>query len=1150
MWIKRADFESYIRNFRFKELFNDLGWDYVKKTEIVAVDDRTFELEAVAEKRDFLIFVCLPSNNGKIADSAARKRIDHAITKLYFEHLIIYVDSERRTQIWQLSIREPNKPIVRRETTHYTHQAPELLYQRLGGLFFTLEEEDHIGLVDVKQRVSESFTANAEKVTKQFYDFFKKEHRTFLEFIEGIQNTVDREWYASLMLNRMMFIYFIQKKGFLDNDKDYLRNKLKHTQQKRGRNKFYSFYRDFLLVLFHKGLGSPESERAQEIKEEIGKVPYLNGGLFDVHHIEKSYQDIQIDDDAFQGVFDFFDRYEWHLDTRRNASGRDINPDVIGYIFEKYINDRAAMGAYYTKEDITEYISKNCIIPLLFGETKKECANAFRGESSLWKMLRENPDRYIYDAVKHGVKIGLPEDWQQLSFDEKVGAGLPEEIAVGIDTTRPGLLERRRHWNTPAPPEVALPTEIWREVIERRKRYWDVSGKIKSGEIQDINDFVTYNLDIRQFAQDAVEQYEGSDFISAFYRAIAGVKADPDNSQIKPRLGITILDPTCGSGAFLFAALNVLEPLYEGCIQRMREFVEDADAKGGSQKFPQFRRVLADIERHPNLKYYIYKSIILNNLYGVDIMKEAVEIAKLRLFLKLMAEVDNVDQVEPMPDLDFNIRAGNTLVGFATYEELQEAIQAAGLDFGGDAEKFREEAEKVGMAFQRFKDAQLVEDVGSRRFHIAKTDLHDRLYKLNDKLNVYLAKQYGITDLGKEIDVEIETEENGRKRKLKKRVNHYNHWMDTHQPFHWFAEFYEIVHENSGFDVIIGNPPYIEYPKIRNIYGVKHFKTLKCNNLYAYCSEKAFSLKSKYGCFGMILPNSSISATKMLPLHEIFFQSGDLWIANFAWRPSKLFEGADMLLAIVLSLPYNKGTCFTSKYDKWFNDYRDFLFPALSFVDASSIKREEAIPKLPALYLSIHKKLVKLSHREMSDHFSSKNRNSSLYYFRAVQYWIKIVDKEPIYLEDGKPKRTSEMKPIYCDTDERKYMLISILSSSLYFLYYVVWSSCQVINNRDFEFPFDFKLLSFTSKSRLVDLGQRLQEDYQKNSRILERWYSSRGRKFVMRKQHFYIKKSKHIIDEIDRVLAQHYSFTEEELDFIINYDIKYRMGKELNEEE
>ena len=81
----------------------------------------------------------------------------------------------------------------------------------------------------------------------------------------------------------------------------------------------------------------------------------------------------------------------------------------------------------------------------------------------------------------------------------------------------------------------------------------------------------------------------------------------------------------------------------------------------------------------------------------------------------------------------------------------------------------------------------------------------------------------------------------------------------------------------------------------------------------------------------------------------------------------------------------------------------------------------------------------------------------------------------------------------------------------------------------------------------LSELGKDIEEDYQNNSHVIERNYSKKGRLFTMRKQHFYIKYSKPIIDEIDKVLAKHYGFTDEELDFIINYDIKYRMGDELN---
>jgi hypothetical protein len=90
--------------------------------------------------------------------------------------------------------------------------------------------------------------------------------------------------------------------------------------------------------------------------------------------------------------------------------------------------------------------------------------------------------------------------------------------------------------------------------------------------------------------------------------------------------------------------------------------------------------VLERVDAHPNTDYFILKSIILNNLYGVDIMEEATEICKLRLFLKLAAQVDPDPAkdnfgIEPLPDIDFNIRAGNTLVGYATADEVPRAFK-------------------------------------------------------------------------------------------------------------------------------------------------------------------------------------------------------------------------------------------------------------------------------------------------------------------------------------------------------------------------------------------------------------------------------------------------------------------------------------------
>lgn len=179
--------------------------------------------------------------------------------------------------------------------------------------------------------------------------------------------------------------------------------------------------------------------------------------------------------------------------------------------------------------------------------------------------------------------------------------------------------------------------------------------------------------------------------------------------------------------------------------------------------------------------------------------------------------------------------------------------------------------------------------------------------------------------------------------------------------------------------------------------------------------------------------------------------------------------------------------------------------------------------------------------------FVHDNTEFYLYYFRAVQYWFKILDRIPVFEEDGVKKVTGEMKTIYCNSEKEKYAIISFLSSTSFFLNYIIWSSCQVVNSRDFNVFFNMSIMKEETLHLLYKLGVMLQNDYQKFSHIKKRNYSKKGREFSMLKQHFFIKNSKPIIDEIDKVLAKHYGFTDEELDFIINYDIKYRMGDELN---
>jgi hypothetical protein len=327
------------------------------------VDGSAYQLLPVAEKAGVVVLHWQAPPGRPFPERAGRLRLYRQVEKLHHEHLLIFTDQAQTVQEWVWVRDEPGRPLAPRTARWRRGAHNEDLLQKLQLLAISLEEEEQGDLTSAHVTAAQKKAFDVDKVTKRFYDEFRKEHAGFRKFVQGIAAEGDRDWYASVMLNRLMFVYFIQKKGFLDGDQDYLQHRLQWVQHGQGSGRFLSFYRHFLLRLFHDGLGAAEHSR--EMEQLLGRVPYLNGGLFDIHELERKYPDIQIDDEAFRRVFNFFDGWHWHLDDRPTHDEREINPDVLGYIFEKYINQKQ-MGAYYTKEDITEYIGKNTILPFVF----------------------------------------------------------------------------------------------------------------------------------------------------------------------------------------------------------------------------------------------------------------------------------------------------------------------------------------------------------------------------------------------------------------------------------------------------------------------------------------------------------------------------------------------------------------------------------------------------------------------------------------------------------------------------------------------------------------------------------------------------------------------------------------------------------------
>jgi len=649
--------------------------------------------------------------------------------------------------------------------------------------------------------------------------------------------------------------------------------------------------------------------------------------------------------------------------------------------------------------------------------------------------------------------------------------------------------------------------------------------KLANGDVRDINDLITLNLDIVQFAQDVLRNCDRPELLRAFWRALEK---------------ISVLDPTVGSGAFLFAALNILKPLYEACLERMEAFVGDLDRSGEKhrpEKFSDFRAVLARVGAHPNADYFILKAIILNNLYGVDIMEEATEICKLRLFLKLAAQVepdpakDNFG-IEPLPDIDFNIRAGNTLVGYATADEVRRAFKE---EAGGQGKlllgesssaykRFEENVELADRAFRQFREMQTERGMDSSQFASAKVTLRKQMKALEDELNKYLASDYGVKVSDKTA---------------------YSQWLNTHSPFHWFIEFYGIVN-GGGFDVTIGNPPFVEHTPSKVTYRLKAqtYSTLDCGNLYAFVSERCFSLSHGLGSFSFIMPSASLCTPRMATLlTAIQKRYGNMWTSIWDERPSKLFDGVDQQLAIhVCRLTGPAKRPWITPMRHWAAEERTHLFSTISYARLNDNQRLAEV--LPKIGTELEQRLLTKIHAVphlLSGTLMVKTGGARIYYRNAGGRYWRLVKSFPTHFRSEAGASATSTEKIMSVAKEHVYVCVALFSSSLFYWFWRVCSNCRHLTDRELMvFPVAKEVLTVAASKELQKLGEAFEE---RISETKDRLVTENLRSGRVVQDVFFVSTAKDIIDGIDRALAKHYGFDEEELEFVLSYDSKYRLG-------
>ncbi len=782
---------------------------------------------------------------------------------------------------------------------------------------------------------------NIEKVTKGFYNLYRKLHCEVSLQVYGL-NTTDANWYASILLNRLMFAYFLQKNSFLNGDCFYLKNHYERITTIPHQ----SYYKDFLLTFFHRGLSIAKNERKEITISLLGDIPYINGDLFSPHLLEVNYPDIQLDNNVFAEIFTAFERYNWDLKTH-SFKDATITPEIVGNLFEKYINQKQ-MGAYYTKEDVRDYITKNTIIPFILNKIKQ----------------------------KH-----------------------PVELNKLLQDFAPNMTEK-----------------------------------------QAVTDLITNNVDVEKLLQTIIRNCDHPAVILELYHILAGEK---DN-----RPPLSVLDPNCGSGAFLFSALKILEPIYETCLEKMAELAYTAVLEKDT-----FLKVSNEVAMYNNPKVFVCKTIIEKNLYGVDIMSEATEIAKLDLLLMLLSETEDIDSLS---NIRFNILTGNTLVGF----------------------------------------------------------VHSDKSLTRKELNRLLSQDYNVD--------EKETAS----------------WVQNILPFQWGIEFQEIM-QNGGFDCVIGNPPYVEYSKVRKMYEVKGFDSLSCNNLYAFVLERSYSLLQPAGYLGMIVPISLVSTPRMAPIREIIInQSETACFANFGDRPGTLFNGVHQKLTILLGKKkadnsIHPAKTFTTNYYHWYsspsNNERNTLFKNLYYTENDvDVDGNKCILKVGCeIDKSIWNKMQQ-KRKSICDFFFHSTGHP-IHLNMRMTFWGKC------FLS---PKASKEFKTLQFPNAEDAKIAMCMFNSSLFFYFWEIVSDCWHITQKELNlFKVDMDKLSDSQRQSLCSLAVLLEDDLEKNKGYIGT---------IQTDYEYYHKKSKHIIDQIDKVLAAHYGFTQDELDYIINYNLKYRMSNEF----
>lgn len=587
-------------------------------------------------------------------------------------------------------------------------------------------------------------------------------------------------------------------------------------------------------------------------------------------------------------------------------------------------------------------------------------------------------------------------------------------------------------------------------------------------------------------------------------------------------LTLSIIDSAMGSGHFLVnAAYRVSNEIVSIIEDNSWESIDEISV---------------------NIKEWKRK-VVENCIYGIDINELSVALARLSLWL-ISASNDKA-----LSFIDHHLKMGDSIIG-ATKSQVRHVSD-----------------EKIIKMFDILPDAMLepviikfnkIKEIGSSTKYdveIQKSvykQIEEELNLIKRKFDYYLATKYagGIEDENEYINImRFGTIGDFEKLEIKPLMQ----YAKENKFFHWELEFPQVF-ANGGFDIAIGNPPYVDVSVEKYKYvPVKH---LESRNLYSYILETQLNfINKKSSNLSLIIPMSIITTSRMIGLRKYITNSlkGIIIFENIdsTSNPGCLFRNVKTeitILTIQQSQKINETQVYTTNYQKFFTADRKNLFYSLSrvLINKKYIV-DDIIPKLcNPIEMSILEKIFSKTKKSISN-FKAADSNNSIYYRNTGRTYYKMAfDEPPIMVVGGVEKISSTLSKINLNEQIDKEIVVCLFYSSLFYWFWIIYSNCHHTTTKDIDrLPIDLEeIMKYSNNFKEIHKEIKIA--------LLENGKSVVYNKKSGLTQYFEYKPrySKHIFDKIDGLLANYYGLTETELNFIINYDLKFRIDNGAKEDE